>query len=290
MGALLRSMALSGLSGSFVEVGVHHGKSFVDTLKFVRPGFLEPSVALDVFDDQSKNLDKSGKGSYSIFMGHLHAAKTALALGDGAVRVFQRSSLELTPGDVHNFTGGKRAILFSVDACHNYDCTLNDLHLAYKSLHPRGLLLLDDYWNDGWPGVSAGLHRFLVEERGAVQVAYGKNKVFLVPWGAAGFYWEAIKRMCGKVCVKATDPQFCVAEEKTGCVLHKRCAPWHPVTLGDLIAIGPTFLPAPSGELTIAPSSDSSLAHRKRGGRPGRMGMRHSLATAEGEKKSFPWG
>jgi len=145
VGVLLRAMALAGLSGSFVEVGVHHGKSFVSTLQHVRPGFLEPSVALDVFDDQSKNLDKSGKGSYGIFATHLQAAKSALALGDGAVRVFQQSSLELTPGDVLNATGGKRAVLFSVDACHNYDCTLNDLHLAYQSLHPRGLILLDDY-------------------------------------------------------------------------------------------------------------------------------------------------
>jgi hypothetical protein len=244
--ALLRAMLLAGFSGSFVEVGVHHGKSFIATRQHARAGFLEPSVALDVFDDQSKNQDKSGRGNLATFKSNLAAYGRDPR---GAVRIFQRSSLELTAGDVvHNFTGGRRPILFSVDACHNYDCTLNDMHLAFDSLHSRGLIMLDDYWNFGWPGVSFGLHRFLAEQRRAVALAYGKNKVFVVPWGAASFYWDAIKAMCGYVCVKATDPGYCVPEEKHGCVLHQRCAPWHPVTLGGLIAIGKDFEPAgPAG-------------------------------------------
>ena len=69
------------------------------------------------------------------------------------------------------------------------------------------------------------------------------GKVFVVPWGAAGFYWDALKQLCGTVCVKATDPRYCVTEEKSGCTLHQRCAPWHPVTLGGIIAIGPNFEP-----------------------------------------------
>jgi len=243
VGYLLTVMFAAGLRGAFVEVGVHHGKSFIATLQHSRPGFLEPSVALDVFGDQTKNQDHSGKGSRAIFEGHLltHASP---AQGQ-RVRVHEGSSLELTAGDVRNYTGGAAPVLFSVDACHNYDCTLNDLHLAFDALHPRGLILLDDYWNKGWPGVASGMHRFLAEQRKAVVLGYGQNKVFLAAWGAAAFYWDALWRMCGTVCDRATDPGSCAQTEKAGrsCILHQHCAPWHPVTKGGLISIGMSFSP-----------------------------------------------
>ena len=266
VGYLCTVMFAAGMRGAYVEVGVHHGKSFIATLQHSRPGFLEPSVALDVFGDQTKNQDHSGKGSRAIFERHLlaHASPAQRQ----RVRVHEGSSLELTAGDVRNYTGGVAPVLFSVDACHNYDCTLNDLHLAFDALHPRGLILLDDYWNKGWPGVASGMHRFLAEQRKAVVLGYGQNKVFLAPWGAAAFYWDALWHMCGTVCDRATDPGSCVQTEKAGrgCILHQHCAPWHPVTKGGLISIGMRFSPPMrlSGSVGVSEAAGSG-AGRARG-------------------------
>ncbi len=47
--------------GDIAEIGVHHGKLFFIMSAMLRPG--ETSVAVDLFDDQDKNVDRSGCGS-----------------------------------------------------------------------------------------------------------------------------------------------------------------------------------------------------------------------------------
>ena len=61
----------NGVHGDIVEFGVHHGL-FLFLLNTLRADN-ERCVAVDVFDDQHLNIDRSGSGSLSAFLAHLDA-------------------------------------------------------------------------------------------------------------------------------------------------------------------------------------------------------------------------
>lgn len=48
-----------GIFGSVGEIGVHHGKFLIPIIGNALAG--EPAVALDLFEDQSSNVDVSGE-------------------------------------------------------------------------------------------------------------------------------------------------------------------------------------------------------------------------------------
>jgi hypothetical protein len=50
-------------------------------------------------------------------------------------------------------------------------------------LHGR-LIILDDYFNEMWSGVSEGVHRYFREPRGILPFATGANKTFFCRFAA----------------------------------------------------------------------------------------------------------
>ena len=69
--ALDAAQAKAGISGNLLEIGVHHGRTFILLALMARPG--ESSFAIDLFDDQERNLDHSGEGNRSTFTANMHA-------------------------------------------------------------------------------------------------------------------------------------------------------------------------------------------------------------------------
>ena len=49
-----------GIAGHVAEIGVHHGRSFILLALLARAG--EKAVAIDVFEQQELNVDRSGRG------------------------------------------------------------------------------------------------------------------------------------------------------------------------------------------------------------------------------------
>ena len=100
----------------------------------------------------------------------------------------------MTAAEVRADAGPVR--LFSVDGGHTADITASDLALAEASLCPGGIVILDDYFNEAWPGVSEGATRYLGAGTSTlVPVAIGGNKfVFTNSKELAGKYREAL---CG---------------------------------------------------------------------------------------------
>ena len=161
-----------GISGGVSEIGIHHGRLFI-LLHLLRRGN-ESSAAYDLFEMQDENVDASGKGDKEIFLDNLrrHGGGT-----EGVV-VKSRNSLAMTPAEVRADAGPVR--LFSVDGGHTADITASDLALAEASLCPGGLVILDDYFNESWPGVSEGASRYLSSGVSKlVPVAIGGNKFML---------------------------------------------------------------------------------------------------------------
>mmetsp|Transcript_33292 Transcript_33292/g.111102 ORF Transcript_33292/g.111102 Transcript_33292/m.111102 type:complete len:270 (-) Transcript_33292:99-908(-) len=215
---LFATLVAAGVRGAIVEIGVYHGKSFIHMAKHLEAGVLEPAVALDVFAQQEKNLDGAGKGDYDIFTTNMNRKLDPSLLS--MISVQNGSSLETTPGDVLRFTKQRPVALFSVDACHTFHCTLNDLELARETLHPSGIIMVDDVFNQGWPGVMLAVGHFLSVHRDVyAPFAFGRNKYFIARVGAAAHFLDALKSDCG-----------------ASCRAHPIAASWNPTTNGTMIS------------------------------------------------------
>jgi hypothetical protein len=142
------------MAGPVCEIGVHHGRLFI-LLHLLSTGD-ERAVACDLFARQRENVDGSGAGHAGIF--------TANAKRHGCdldrIAVVTANSLELTP-DVLLREGGGRFRLFSIDGGHTPEITYNDLRLAHGVLAEGGVIIVDDFFNEDWPGVAAGTCRYL---------------------------------------------------------------------------------------------------------------------------------
>ena len=167
---LAETQGRSDIRGPVVEIGVHHGRLFL-LLHLLSSGE-ERSVAYDLFDAQAENVDHSGEGNRAAF------ERNVRVHGDRPERVVVRAvnSLRLTPDAITADAGG-RVRLFSVDGGHTAAITANDLALAEATLCRGGLVILDDFFNEAWPGVSEGACRHLAGGSSLVPVAIAGNKV-----------------------------------------------------------------------------------------------------------------
>lgn len=160
----------TGVAGNLAEIGIHHGKLFLLLANGAVSG--EIGVALDVFENQEKNVDRSGLGDRQQF------EKNLARWAPGAeVKIVQASSLEVTPASAPSTFGSVR--MFSIDGGHTSDITLHDLRLAESVLVDGGVAVVDDILNDHWLGVVSGVARYLLSEHSLVPFAVGSNKLLL---------------------------------------------------------------------------------------------------------------
>jgi len=145
-----------GIKGQIAEIGVYHGKLLIALAHFARPG--GKVTAIDVFDDQTRNIDGAGVGSlehlkanirsfgpdYEIDYSFLKTDSTALNCADKVALVRDNGPFRL----------------FSVDGCHTAEHTLSDLLTAQDCLAPGGVVLLDDMFQPHWPGVTEAVALF----------------------------------------------------------------------------------------------------------------------------------
>ena len=165
---LLVRQAAGGLRGDVCEIGVHHGKLFLVLANAALDD--ERAVAVDIFADQDKNVDRSGAGDRAILERHI--ARYAPA---ARVDIIEQSSLEL---EAEGFLA-RRFRFLSIDGGHTEAITANDLRLAERTLLPDGVAALDDVLNADWTGVLSGLARYLNQAGSLVPAALIPNKLLL---------------------------------------------------------------------------------------------------------------
>jgi hypothetical protein len=164
----------NAVTGSIAEIGVHHGKLFF-LLAHVAAGE-ETLVAIDLFDDQKKNMDGSGKGSMKKFMGHMYQHFPYLA---GRTKVLAKDSLGISLSDIESVFDGRVRVL-SVDGGHTVTHVVNDLSIAQEALTDRGIVMLDDFMGPHWPSVSEGFFRYMDRyNRRLAPFLIFQNKLFL---------------------------------------------------------------------------------------------------------------
>ena len=175
------------LSGGAAEIGVHHGKLFI--LLYLLGAKNEPAVAIDLFSHQHLNVDRSGAGNLDRFKRNLrrHADLSRLVVHEG-------DSTQLTAAQLLQLGAGPFR-LFSIDGGHTAEITAHDLSVAEGALAEGGIIILDDCFNEAWPGVSDGVHRYFSRPRSIVPFALGAGKTFFCQPAFAQRYSAVLKKM-----------------------------------------------------------------------------------------------
>jgi Methyltransferase domain len=178
----------AGIQGHFAEIGVHHGKLFILLALLARSQ--ERGVAIDLFEQQHLNPEGSGRGNLDAFMKNCarYADPSVVVLHEGdSTKLASRDVIDLAKGPIR---------LFSVDGGHTGAIAYHDLETAEGALADRGLIIVDDCFNEAWPDVSTGFHRFFAKPRRVVPFAVGRNKTLLTTPNAADGYKRALLN-CG---------------------------------------------------------------------------------------------
>ncbi|MXU65012.1 class I SAM-dependent methyltransferase [Oceanomicrobium pacificus] len=168
---ILNWQLANGVVGCLGEIGVHHGKLLILLQLAARAD--ESVFGVDLFENQSENVDRSGRGDRDALM------RNADRFGSGseALVIMKRNSLKLEWPEIEKATQSD-CRFFSVDGGHTTEITKNDLMIADQSLASEGVICLDDYFNKSFPEVSIGLCQFM-SDANLAPFGISENKVFL---------------------------------------------------------------------------------------------------------------
>jgi hypothetical protein len=171
--------AEAGVTGGSAEIGVYHGKLLIALHLLRSPG--TRTLAIDLFENQDLNLDHSGSGDSSQLRRNLEAN----CPDPDAVELMARDSLGLGDDDVLEILQRHgRSRWFSVDGGHTVGHAVNDLRLAERLTAPGGIVVLDDYYNQDWPGVHEGFaRRHILDNPRIVPFLVGFAKLYLTTLG-----------------------------------------------------------------------------------------------------------
>jgi Methyltransferase domain len=214
--ALAKAQEEWGIKGNVLEIGVHHGKLFILLSLFTRDG--EKAVAVDLFADQVRNIDQSGSGNLEKFEKNIKQHSDY-----NRVVIHAADSTELSSSSVIGLGGGPFRFI-SVDGGHTPEITAHDLATAEGALAAGGVIILDDCFNEFWPGVSDGVHDYFSNtKRTIVPFATGGNKTFFSAPEFAARYIEVIR----PVPIKTAMHSF------IGCQI--LCCDFKPLTLHERV-------------------------------------------------------
>jgi hypothetical protein len=161
--------------GGVCEIGVHHGKFYLLLNQVTEAE--DSSFAIDLFEDQSLNIDKSGMGSADAFRANLNLYD--VHQGRNTTLISADSTDSHAVGELLEKIGRGSIRFFSIDGGHTARHTINDLNLANLLTKNSGVVILDDVLNHHWLGVFEGVVKFLLSEPTLIPFAIGYNKLFL---------------------------------------------------------------------------------------------------------------
>jgi hypothetical protein len=177
------------VQGGALEIGVHHGRFFI-----ILNGMVEPdegqSFAIDLFEDQLLNIDRSGHGNSGKFAENL---KLYDRHGGTNVVLIQGDSTRLRHRDLSQFKVNPPKVI-SVDGGHTVEHTLSDLMFAEAIIHDKGAIILDDILNVYWVGVFEGAVNYLQSKPAMWPVFIGFNKLVLVPMSVHAYYLSQFRK------------------------------------------------------------------------------------------------
>jgi hypothetical protein len=145
-------------NGNILEIGIHHGKAFISMLYLLRDN--EEIVAIDIFEDQEHNIIKSGCGNKEIFLNNIKLIYNDDKIFN-KIYILKTNSILLKPENLINYKNNLKYRIISIDGCHTKNATLIDINNSINILSDDGIIMIDDYFNNEWPGVRAAVDTFM---------------------------------------------------------------------------------------------------------------------------------
>ena len=169
------------------EIGVHHGKSFIPMLKFSGESVCH---CIDIFDEQSLNIDSSGKGDFNIFWNNIKKFKVSR----DRVRIHKKLSTLMTKENLCE--DGESFRFFHIDGGHNLEVVKSDIDLGLKCSDRYSVIVIDDVCRSEWIQVSKGVFESssVFKEYGFIILAFGFNKLYFCHESMLEVYQEALNR------------------------------------------------------------------------------------------------
>ena len=160
-------LAAESVAGDVLEIGVYHGKSSICLAALRGPGcrFYASDLFLDV---QSHKTGASGVGMEAGFTHNMRRFHDDLSF----MTIFKGPSSELKVEEL-----GNNFSFCHVDGGHSFQDAYHDIKLCSQILRPGGLLAIDDYYNEMFPGIAEAAIMFSAgNPRTFLPVAIGYNK------------------------------------------------------------------------------------------------------------------
>lgn len=179
------------IHGGVAEIGVRFGKSFIGLNNLKNQG--EASVAIDLFEDQHLNVNKSGWRPKEEVGQFFENIKEYAAFPE-EIDALKADSIDLTSVDACDFVKNFGKIrLFSIDGAHNSEHTFSDMNFARSVLSPGGVVFIDDYYNQDFPGVHEGVAAFMHSSRTLCPFLFFSGRLFLSTFSYHKIYFNRIK-------------------------------------------------------------------------------------------------
>lgn len=156
---------------SILEIGVDRGKSFIH---FALHEKTEKVVGIDLFANQSANVDHSGFGKID----ELEAQLRKFGLEKSAkITLIHSDSRNIKASDLLTEFG--HFSMCHIDGGHSLLVVLNDLEIAKQVVQPNGMIIVDDFLRPDWPDVSKAVFFWLESNKNYRIACIGNNKVYL---------------------------------------------------------------------------------------------------------------
>src|SRR5438128_2043586 len=144
---VIRRQSELDIKGHIAEIGTFEGRFFIAMALGLAPG--ERALGIDTFNWPNE-------GVLDLF--HAHCARHGLARERyTAVKANVR---DLSAGDIRKALGGP-VRFWHLDGDHSREQLLLDLALAESTLHPQGMICLDDMLHPGYPLLLVAVHEWL---------------------------------------------------------------------------------------------------------------------------------
>jgi hypothetical protein len=187
-----------GIEGGLCEIGVHRARLLI--LLHLLSRMNERTVGFDLFELMPDDV-RAAYGANSRL--EVVAAIASHGCDLERIELIAADSTKLKAEDILRHTKAP-VRMFSIDGGHDAETVLVDLRLASRVLSPGGLVLLDDIFNEQWPGVIEAAARFLREPgHGLVPFCHAGNKMYLANGReAADWYRERMGAELADVSIK----------------------------------------------------------------------------------------
>lgn len=162
---LLRMQSELGLRGDILEIGSYFGRSTALLVYCLKPG--ERLVVCDSFRNPTED-HYSEKPTEQDLLDNIRKVNPSFNSGVLEIHSCLSTDLRLNPSDKFKF--------IHIDGGHSHEIASNDLNIAHAHVTNNGIIAVDDYEHEDWPGVTTAVNAFMLENKRDYEVLADMNR------------------------------------------------------------------------------------------------------------------